>query len=195
MRAVHCRSIRSTTRTWGDRLAREQVLAPAVAVDVLEQVASALGAAHTAGMKHRDVNPSNVLLIRSQTSEGRTFAYLVDFGIAQAVDGTQGLTETGGFIGTLAYMAPERFGTAASDRRADAYSLAAVLCEALTGRAAFDVSSAPTAMYAHMHTSPRGLLSYVPACRPGSTMWSRPGWPSTSSSGRRPLVRCRGLLI
>ncbi len=95
------------------------------AVYIIEQVAKALDAAHKVGLVHRDVKPSNILL------EEDDFAYLIDFGIARAVDETS-LTTTGGVIGSFHYMAPEQFG-GKLDVRADIYSLACVLYECLTG--------------------------------------------------------------
>ena len=105
----------------------EQVLAdgpldPARAVLIIEQVAKAVHAAHKVGLMHRDIKPSNILL------DDDDFAYLIDFGIARAV-GETGLTATGGVIGTLRYMAPERFGTGQADARSDIYALACVLYE------------------------------------------------------------------
>ncbi|CAM3752409.1 protein kinase domain-containing protein [Smaragdicoccus niigatensis] len=101
-------------------------LAPDVAVDVIEQAASALDAAHVAGLIHRDVKPSNLLV------SARRFVYLIDFGIARTIADT-GLTSTGAAVGTFSYMAPERFTQAKSDRRVDIYALTCVLYECLTG--------------------------------------------------------------
>ena len=77
-------------------------LQPARAIRVVEQIASALFAAHRIGLVHRDVKPSNILVTEDD------FAYLIDFGIAR-VAGEAGLTDTGAAVGTWAYMAPERF--------------------------------------------------------------------------------------
>ena len=82
-------------------------LDPARAVQIIEEVAKALHAAHKVGLVHRDVKPSNILLDEDD------FAYLIDFGIARAADET-GLTSTGAVIGTWQYMAPERLGAARS---------------------------------------------------------------------------------
>ena len=108
----------------------EGPLRPARAVWIIEQIASALHAAHRIGLVHRDVKPSNILIAEDD------FAYLIDFGIARA-GGETGLTSTGATIGTWAYMAPERFTTGQIDPRSDIYALACVLHECLTGSRPF----------------------------------------------------------
>ena len=90
------------------------------AVNIIEQIASALHTAHQAGLVHRDVKPSNILVARND------FAYLIDFGIARAADDT-GLTSVDSTIGTWAYMAPERFSAGEIEPSADVYALACVL--------------------------------------------------------------------
>ena len=100
---------------------------PARALAILKQVASALDAAHAAGVLHRDVKPANILVTADD------FAYLVDFGIANA-EAEQKLTQMGDVIGTWTYMSPERFsGELEVTARADIYALGCVLFEALTG--------------------------------------------------------------
>lgn len=89
-------------------------LPPERAVMIIEQIASALHAAHRIGLAHRDVKPSNIRVAQND------FAYLIDFVIARAA-GETGLTSTGAAIGTWAYMAPERFSTGAADPRSDIY--------------------------------------------------------------------------
>ena len=101
-------------------------LTPARAVAIIRQIASALDAAHESGLVHRDVKPENILITRDD------FAYLVDFGIANATTDEK-LTELGTAVGTYAYMAPERFSNAEVTYRADIYALACVLYECLTG--------------------------------------------------------------
>ena len=137
----------------GQRLARRSRLAAADAVHVISQVAGALDAAHAAGLVHRDVKPSNVLLSSTDGFDGREFAYLVDFGIARAVDST-GVTASGHLVGTLDYMAPERFEPHAPDHRADVYSLACMLFEAMTGRKPFVSHSVAGLLYSHVNTPP-----------------------------------------
>ncbi|MEU0794368.1 protein kinase [Amycolatopsis sp. NPDC005961] len=132
----------------GTRLSAGGPLTPAEAVDVVGQVAQALAAAHAEGLVHRDVKPSNVLV-------GATgFAYLVDFGIARAAGPGTELTATGGAVGTLDYMAPERFTDAPVDHRIDVYSLACVLHQCLTGSKPFPASTAASLIGAHLHQPP-----------------------------------------
>ncbi len=122
-------------------------LPPAKAVSYIEQVAAALNAAHVAGLVHRDVKPSNVLVTAAD------FAYLIDFGIA-AGTGETSLTTTGATIGTFAYMAPERLTQGSYDGRADVYSLACVLYECLTGAKPFPGESAERQIAAHLTEPP-----------------------------------------
>jgi serine/threonine-protein kinase len=123
-------------------------LDPERAVRIIGQVAKALHAAHQAGLVHRDVKPSNILL------DDDDFAYLIDFGIAQAAAETR-LTDTGGMIGTLHYMAPERLSSAGSvDARADIYALACVLYECLTGSPPFPGDGLERQVVAHLSDPP-----------------------------------------
>lgn len=117
------------------------------AVAIIGQVASALDAAHAAGLIHRDVKPQNIVV----TPED--FAYLVDFGIAEA-HGDSHLTMTGTQVGSMAYMAPERFGTEEATSAVDVYALACVLCEALTGSAPFRTDSLEQVIGAHISAPP-----------------------------------------
>jgi serine/threonine protein kinase len=122
----------------------EGPMEPARAVRIVEGVAKALQAAHQIGLLHRDVKPSNILLDHDD------FAYLIDFGIARALDETR-LTKSDNTIGTFQYIAPERFrNQAQEDARADIYSLACVLYECLTRRAPFDSKDLPGLMAAHL---------------------------------------------
>jgi eukaryotic-like serine/threonine-protein kinase len=93
------------------------------------QTAEALGYAHQQGVLHRDIKPSNLLL------DAAGNIWVTDFGLAK-VEGADGLTRTGDIVGTLRYMAPERF-EGWSDRRSDVYSLGATLYELLTLRPLF----------------------------------------------------------
>ncbi|WP_216900234.1 serine/threonine-protein kinase [Nocardia alni] len=116
------------------------------AVDLVAQVAQALDAAHAAGLVHRDVKPANIIVHASG------FAYLIDFGIARATNQTT-ITATGFTIGTLAYMAPERF-TGKGDARSDIYSLTCVLYECLTAQRPFGDTDPARQLHAHLHEDP-----------------------------------------
>jgi YVTN family beta-propeller protein len=124
-------------------------MAPQRAVYLVSQVAEALDAAHADHLVHRDIKPSNILVTFSD------FVYVVDFGIARAIGGRQtSLTIPGATIGTLHYMAPERFAGHDVDGRADIYSLACVLHECLTGAPPFEGKDLPALIYAQLHSDP-----------------------------------------
>lgn len=138
-------------------LTRHGYMAPSAAVGLIAQVAGALDAAHTEGLVHRDVKPSNVLL------DAGGFAYLVDFGIARSMSASSNITGTGMPIGTVAYMAPERFRPDGGvDHRADVYSLACLLFECLTGSAPFPDENPLALMQAHLHREPPRLTDLRP---------------------------------
>ncbi|BBY28061.1 bifunctional serine/threonine-protein kinase/transporter substrate-binding domain-containing protein [Mycolicibacterium sediminis] len=135
-------------RTLGAILAEDKKpLDPATAVSVVEQVAGALDAAHAAGLIHRDVKPSNILLTAGE------FAYLIDFGLARTA-GEAGMTTAGNTLGTLGYMAPERFEGGPIDGRADTYALTCVLYELLTGVRPYQADSLEQQIAGHMMSPP-----------------------------------------
>lgn len=118
-------------------------LAPPRAVAIVRQAASALDAAHAAGVVHRDIKPENILI----TSDD--FAYLVDFGIASAT-ADEKLTSAGSAVGTWKYAAPERFIEAEVTHSVDVYALACVLHECLTGSPPYRADSAGMLITAHL---------------------------------------------
>ena len=143
-------------------LDRDGPMPPAAAAWIAAQVAAALDAAHADGLIHRDVKPSNVLI----TGHGKSmpFAYLIDFGIARVTRGASLSTGTG-TIGTVTYMAPERFAGSPGEQHADVYSLACVLYECLTGRPPFS-GEMVAVMWAHMNAplpAPSTLRPGLPA--------------------------------
>ncbi len=125
----------------------EGPLEPARAIAIIDQIASALNAAHRIGLVHRDVKPSNILIAEHD------FAYLIDFGIARAA-GEAGLTSAGAVIGTWAYMAPERISAGQNDPRGDIYALACVLYQCLTGQLPFPGDSLEQQLAAHLASPP-----------------------------------------
>ena len=124
-------------------LTRYGPLTPARTVAIIRQIASALDAAHESGVMHRDVKPENILITRDD------FAYLVDFGIANAITDDR-LTTMGTAVGTHAYMAPERFTNEEVTYRADIYSLACVLYECLTGSRPYPGDAVNFVITAHL---------------------------------------------
>ncbi|MBI3215866.1 MAG: transporter substrate-binding domain-containing protein [Mycobacterium sp.] len=126
---------------------RKQPLGVEAAAVVVEQVASALDAAHKQGLVHRDVKPSNILV------SDNDFVYLIDFGLARTTS-DPGMTTAGNTLGTLAYMAPERFSGGQSDTRSDIYALTCVLYECLTGSRPYPSDSLEQQIAGHMVTPP-----------------------------------------
>lgn len=116
----------------GQLLERSGPLPLTDSLDLVAQVAGALADAHDAGVVHRDVKPSNVLLRRIDDG---WHAYLCDFGIAQS-DAT-GLTHAGVVVGTFSYLAPERCEGAPATVASDIYALGCLLVAAVTGRAPY----------------------------------------------------------
>ena len=118
-----------------EALTQEGALPLAQVARILEQVASALAAAHRRGIVHRDLKPANILL----DEDGN--AYLSDFGIAKAMDEGAGMTMTGAIIGTPAYITPEQAQSSAVSPQTDIYALGVVLYTMLTGQHPFPETS------------------------------------------------------
>ena len=121
------------------------------------QVAEALEYAHQQGIVHRDIKPSNLLLDTQGT------VWITDFGLAKA-EGTDELTSRGDLLGTLRYMAPERF-QGQADPRSDVFSLGLTLYEMVTLRPAFDCRRAGAIDRAD---APRRSAKAAPARSPHS---------------------------
>jgi serine/threonine protein kinase/ABC-type oligopeptide transport system substrate-binding subunit len=132
-------------------LQREGKLEPERALALVEQVASALDAAHGAGLVHRDVKPANILVTPAVEGER---AYVCDFGLARHVTSASSLTGERGFVGTIDYVPPEQIEGGTVDGRADVYSLGCVLFECLTGVRPFDRESELAVVFAHLNESP-----------------------------------------
>lgn len=114
-------------------------------LEVTRQLGSALDYAHSRGIVHRDVKPANVLIDPTGN------CLLTDFGIAKIVSQTVSLTQTGGIVGTPAYMSPEQIGAGELDGRSDLYSLGVVIFEMVTGRVPFQAETPAAALVKHLH--------------------------------------------
>jgi DNA-binding CsgD family transcriptional regulator len=134
-------------------------LEPARAALLVNQVASALDAAHERGLVHRDVKPANVLISRHG---GREHAYLTDFGVTKRRTATESGTGTGQWVGTLDYVAPEQLRGEQVDGRADIYSLGCVLYQCLTGQVPFPRENELATMWAHLSDPPPAPSDVVP---------------------------------
>ena len=141
MRYVEGEDLRSEIEADG-RLPAER------AVGIVAQVASALDAAHAAGLVHRDVKPANILIAPSG------HAYLTDFGLTKRLITEADDTQTGHLLGTLNYVAPEQIRGATVDPRTDVYALGCVLYHALTGEVPFPIKEQEAKLWAHVSEPP-----------------------------------------
>jgi serine/threonine protein kinase len=121
-------------------------------VELLRPIASALDTAHAAGLIHRDVKPQNILI----TSQGHP--YLADFGVAKGSN-TEGLTATGGFVGSVNYASPEQINGLTLTPASDIYALTAVLYQCLTGQVPYPRETDVGVMQAHLTQPPPTLPS------------------------------------
>jgi YVTN family beta-propeller protein len=140
------------------RVLRDGPLSAEHTLAVVSQIASALDAAHSRGLVHRDVKPSNVLIAPGAGHEGADHVYLADFGLTKrrseepnAMHGAEQL------MGTIEYVAPEQIRGDDVDGRADVYSLGCLLFECLTGEPPFANRSDAATLFAHLTEEPPSL--------------------------------------
>jgi serine/threonine protein kinase len=138
-------------------------------LDIAEQIASALSAAHGAGIVHRDVKPENIMIRRDGIVK------VLDFGLAKLAqiqsgrsgpdDSTRALVKTspGVVMGTVAYMSPEQARGLALDARTDIWSLGVVIYEMLTGSAPFSGATSSDTLVSILEREPRSLNTFSPA--------------------------------
>ncbi len=131
-----------------------EALTPHDVARIAEDLGNALCVVHAAGIVHRDVKPSNVLLRRSSAPGERYRAKLADFGIAHLVDATR-LTAPGMYVGSAAYLSPEQVKGADPACSSDIYSLGLVLIECLTGKRVFAQTGVHEAALARLTSDPR----------------------------------------
>jgi len=131
---------------------------------IVGQVAAGLDAAHARGLVHRDVKPANVLLATS--ADGSDHAYLTDFGLVKRSASEGALTKTGGWAGTIDYVAPEQLRGDPVDARADVYALGCLLFETLTGEVPFPRERDVAKLWAHLSEPPPTLARSKPDLPP-----------------------------
>jgi serine/threonine protein kinase len=119
-------------------------------VAIMTQVASALDAAHEAGLVHRDVKPANVLL---ESSDRGWRAYLADFGLARPNGDSGEHTQPGERLGTVDYMAPEQINGTSLDRRADVYSFGCMVYRCLTSEPPYKRDTQTATLLAHVNAA------------------------------------------
>ncbi|HEX4963094.1 MAG TPA: serine/threonine-protein kinase, partial [Thermoanaerobaculia bacterium] len=141
-------------RSLRDLLAEHRRLAPEKAAEIARQLALGLGAAHRAGVIHRDLKPGNVLV--EETPGGSLRVAITDFGVARSLGG-QGLTLPGMVVGTLGYLSPEQARGIALDGRSDLYTLGLLLFEMLTGKLPFSAATEAEMLAQRLTSSPRSL--------------------------------------
>jgi tRNA A-37 threonylcarbamoyl transferase component Bud32 len=138
----------------------EGPLPPGRAAGLISPVASALDAAHRAGLVHRDVKPANILIDAHQDRPDHV--YLSDFGVSKGAMSSVSMTGTGQFLGTPEYSSPEQVKGQAVDGRADQYALACVAWQLLTGSAPFERDQGLAVLLAHLSDPPPSLAGRRP---------------------------------
>jgi hypothetical protein len=126
----------------------ERSVEPGRVARIVDQVGSALDAAHARGLIHRDIKPANILLGAGD------HAYLTDFGLTKRLGASTGLSRSGAWVGTLGYVAPEQIRGERIDARADVYALGCVLFHALTGQAPYLRETDEATLWSHLHDPP-----------------------------------------
>ncbi|NEA42151.1 protein kinase, partial [Streptomyces sp. SID11385] len=144
--------------TLRDVLRERGALSPRAALDILEPVLAGLGAAHRAGLVHRDMKPENVLI----GDDGRV--KVADFGLVRGV-GTDSRS-TGAVLGTVSYLAPEQISDGAVDERADVYACGIVLFEMLTGGKPHLGDTPAQVLYQHLNADVPAPSGFFPGLDP-----------------------------
>ncbi|MFF8768789.1 Stk1 family PASTA domain-containing Ser/Thr kinase [Kitasatospora sp. NPDC015120] len=152
--------------TLRDLLRDRGALSVRAALDILEPVLAALGAAHRAGLVHRDVKPENVLI----TDDG--LVKVADFGLVRVLNAADGATTSttataGTVLGTVSYLAPEQIRPGAeTDQRVDVYAAGILLYEMLTGSRPHTGENPVQVMYRHLHEDIPPPSAAVPGVTP-----------------------------
>lgn len=153
------------------------------ALDVFEPIISGLAAAHGAGILHRDIKPENVLL----SDDGRI--KLSDFGLARPISAQ---TQTGGVVGTVAYLSPELVSRGTADARSDVYAAGIMLFELLTGRQPYQGEQAVQIAMQHANNevpAPSSINPSVPELLDEIVLWATAKLPEHRPSDAIELHR------
>jgi eukaryotic-like serine/threonine-protein kinase len=145
-------------RSLADIIRSDGALLPQRAADITNDVAAALGFAHSSGVVHRDIKPGNILVSPAGNVK------VADFGIARALNSAAeaGLTQVGAVMGTASYFSPEQAQGANPDPRSDLYSLGIVMYEMVSGRPPFTGENPVSIAYKQVHETPTALRELVP---------------------------------
>ncbi len=146
----------------GAHIQRRRRLTVDETIEIMEDTASALHAAHEKGIVHRDLKPQNLFLIRRGKRDN--FVKVLDFGISKVLHDPALATREGVYLGTPNYMAPEQLSIehGETDRRADVWALAAIAYECLAGRIAFAGPTVSGTLYQVVHGEPLPLRTFAP---------------------------------
>jgi serine/threonine protein kinase/tetratricopeptide (TPR) repeat protein len=149
MEFIEGRDLRAVLRERGK-------LPPEEAVRIVAQVCRALGAAHAAGVVHRDLKPQNIML------DAKDRVYVMDFGIAHSLE-TPGMTQTGALMGTPEYMSPEQAKGIKVDARSDLFALGIIFYEMLSGISPYKADTALATLLKRTQERPQPLVEVDPA--------------------------------
>jgi serine/threonine protein kinase len=141
---------------------REGPLPLETAGRIAVQIASALDAAHSHDLVHRDVKPGNILIAEGTDADHPEHVYLTDFGLTKKSLSLTGFTTVGQFVGTMDYVAPEQISGHPVDGRCDVYSLGCVVFEMLTAAAPFRRDDDLALLWAHLYSEPPKLTPLRP---------------------------------
>ena len=188
MRFVAGQDVRTLVRHSADGLGLDQ------AAELLAAAAAGLDAIHRAGFVHRDVKPSNLLV------DASGHLYVTDFGLAKQVLSRSATSGTGGWVGTLDYVAPEQIRGGHIDARADVYALGGVLHFLLTGRVPFEREGDEAKLWAQLSEPPPAPSQWRSSVPPvfdavvARAMDKRPEgrYPSAGDLGRAALAAVTG---
>ena len=134
---------------------------------IARQICRALREAHSLGVIHRDLKPANIFLV--EHGDETDFVKVLDFGLVKDVSEgkpAEELTQTGLFMGSPKYMAPEQIRGDKVDARTDIYSLGIIMYEMMTGKVPFDRPNSVNILMAHVNEEPPPLRTMNPSCNP-----------------------------